>query len=430
MDTLLHDTLATMLTLLLIAYVLGVLVVGLRRKRPGLNIAAATVAAVVIRILASLVVGATSIERELRGGDELAFLNIAGNVAAAPFGSSPWTKELTNELHVFVFALQKWLFDAPVVAMRITQIGIAVAGLVIISAAVYELAGERAARISMWFLALEPTSIFFSSILHKEPLMMLAGALVAYGGALAWTKTSFRAILIITIGCLIGVATRPYAGWFLIAAGAAIIFHAGVRAGVSSTWRRFGFVSLVIVVAAVATPTVLNATSSSSLADLQQSQDQNAADGSNLSLEQVNYSSRAAIITNLPKRVFDVLTRPYIWQVSNISQQLAVFGSLVALTILYLLIREFMIDRKGLFDRAGPLLYVAVGLLIAYSLSAGNAGTAFRYRTHVVVMAGAALIAAYVGRRQAEKEAAAADEDDSEMAAGGPPPLPVAAARS
>ncbi len=34
--------------------------------------------------------------------------------------------------------------------------------------------------------------------------------------------------------------------------------------------------------------------------------------------------------------------------------------------------------------RAGPLVYTALLLLIAYSLSAGNAGTAFRYRTHLV----------------------------------------------
>jgi hypothetical protein len=38
----------------------------------------------------------------------------------------------------------------------------------------------------------------------------------------------------------------------------------------------------------------------------------------------------------------------------------------------------------GLMTRAGPLIYPALFLLVAYSISAGNAGTAFRYRTHLV----------------------------------------------
>ena len=38
-------------------------------------------------------------------------------------------------------------------------------------------------------------------------------------------------------------------------------------------------------------------------------------------------------------------------------------------------------------DRAGPLVYVGFFTLIAYSLSAGNAGTAFRYRMHIVALA-------------------------------------------
>ena len=34
--------------------------------------------------------------------------------------------------------------------------------------------------------------------------------------------------------------------------------------------------------------------------------------------------------------------------------------------------------------RAGPLIYLAGSLLVVYALAAGNAGTAFRYRTHVI----------------------------------------------
>jgi hypothetical protein len=95
----------------------------------------------------------------------------------------------------------------------------------------------------------------------------------------------------------------------------------------------------------------------------------------------------------------DVLTQPYIWQTENSAQQLAVAGSLIALIVLFMLISEFVRGPGRMITRAGPLLYVAAGLLVAYSLSAGNAGTAFRYRTHVVVVASAALVAVRFGTR-------------------------------
>jgi hypothetical protein len=84
---------------------------------------------------------------------------------------------------------------------------------------VYELAGARPAVFAMWLLAFEPTSIFFSSLLHKEANMLLAIGLVAFGGAKLWKTGRPRNLLPIVAGCLIAVATRQYAGWFLIAAG-------------------------------------------------------------------------------------------------------------------------------------------------------------------------------------------------------------------
>ena len=46
---------------------------------------------------------------------------------------------------------------------------------------------------------------------------------------------------------------------------------------------------------------------------------------------------------------------------------------------------------RQIFARAGPVLYPMLFLLVAYSLAAGNAGTGFRYRTHLVTLAIAAV---------------------------------------
>ena len=56
---------------------------------------------------------------------------------------------------------------------------------------------------------------------------------------------------------------------------------------------------------------------------------------------------------------------------------------MITLVLLFLLVRAVMGRRGEIFARAGPLVYLFFFLLIAYSLSTGNAGTGFRYRTHL-----------------------------------------------
>jgi hypothetical protein len=107
----------------------------------------------------------------------------------------------------------------------------------------------------------------------------------------------------------------------------------------------------------------------------------------------VDYSTRGKVFQNLPQRMLDVIVRPYPWQVSNSSQQLGSVGSLFALTGLVLLIGAAWRRRGEVLTLAGPMLYPMFFLTVAYALSAGNAGTSFRYRTHVVTLAFAALLA-------------------------------------
>ncbi len=166
--------------------------------------------------------------------------------------------------------------------------------------------------------------------------------------------------------------------------------HPGARTRAS---RSLTLVAVVVLLAAISAPTVWEASTHESLqTNLQGSQNANASDNSNLSLEQVDFSTREAIIVNLPQRILDVLTRPYPWQLGNTSQQLGLLGTIFAFTCFWLLALELWRARGQIMERAGPLVYVGFFLLIAYSLSAGNAGTAFRYRTHVVALAVCLLV--------------------------------------
>jgi hypothetical protein len=163
----------------------------------------------------------------------------------------------------------------------------------------------------------------------------------------------------------------------------------------------------VIIAGFVAAPAVVQVTSKKSLTTLQQSQTANSAavgtEGNNLALESVDYSTRGKVFANLPKRIRDVLIRPYPWQVGNPSQQLGAVGSLFALSCLALLILAAIRRRGEVLALTGPILYPMLFLLVAYSLSAGNAGTGFRYRTHIVVLGIAMLIALREGKVPAKQ---------------------------
>jgi hypothetical protein len=393
-DRQIHDFLVEVLTLCVVGWLLYLLLRWLRRTRPDLAIGTPIAIALGLRVVAALGVSATGVASTLRGGDEIGFFFNSQHIARTTFLGSEWTGALTGKLYEFFFAGQILVLDSQQTALRIAQAGIAVAGLILLATAVYQLAGRRAAWITAWFLAIEPANIFFSTLLHKEPNMMLAGGLVAFGGAAMWKSARLQYLWPITLGCLIAVATRPYAGWFLIAAGAAITLHAGIKAkGHGEGVRSLTLVALVVMLAAISAPTIWKASTHESLTTLQQSQNANASDeNSNLSLERVDFSTRGAVIVNLPQRVVDVMTKPYPWQIANASQQLGLLGTIFAWTVLALLAGELWRARGHVWERAGPVLYVGLFLLVAYSLSAGNAGTAFRYRTHIVVFALCALV--------------------------------------
>jgi hypothetical protein len=68
-------------------------------------------------------------------------------------------------------------------------------------------------------------------------------------------------------------------------------------------------------------------------------------------------------------------------------------GSVFAFAVFGLIILGAIRRRGEILALTGPIVYPMFFLLMAYALSAGNAGTGFRYRTHIVLLAVAILMA-------------------------------------
>jgi hypothetical protein len=401
------------LATVLVALVFAWLIVHFQRTRAELRIGAPVAVGFGLRLLAIAGISATGLEGTLRGGDETTFLDEARYLAHAPIGHG-YLPHGPYRLHTVLLALETKLGFLSVGAMRIVQIGIAMTGAILILAAVYDLAGGRAARLAAWILALEPASIFFNSALHKEPNMELAAGLVVFGGTMIWKRLDVRGVLICALGGLIAVETRSYVGWFLVSAAVLLLLHAALRS-MDRPLRAMPVIYAVIIAGFVATPVLLQATSKKNLQHLQQSQYANTQalgtgtggpNNDNLKLEQVDYSTRGAILRNLPKRMRDLVLEPYPWQLGDTSQRFGAVGTLIAYAILFLLFRYGWLCRGQVLARAGPILYPLFFLLVAYSLSVGNAGTGFRYRTHLVTLAVAAMV---VLREHAKRAPAQSD---------------------
>jgi hypothetical protein len=386
----------------------------LQRSRPGLGIGWAVLVMVGLRLAVVAGFGLLDFAGTLRGGDEPAFEYRAHRLAEEPWTGGDFVDALTGELFLWVFAVQIKLADVSQGALRVTQVMIASGGLLLLAAAVYDLAGPRAARVAAWLLAFEPAGMFFSGLLHKESLLFLAGGLAALGGAKLWRNLSPAGLLLLAAGAAVAVPTRSYAGWCLVAGGLAVTIHAGVRQLRDRRLPAAIVLSAALAGTALSIPAVLRATSEERLDHLQSSQNANTSDPkANLGFERVDFSSRSNLLVNLPTRVSDILFRPYLWELRNTSQQLGVIGSAFALALLVALLFYGWRGRGLIFARAGPLLYPLLALLIAYSVAAGNAGTSFRYRIHLVALALALMaVLREVAAERAPRPAPAPDRAD------------------
>jgi hypothetical protein len=415
----------------------GVVVLGwlalrlLRRSRPGMAIGRPFAAGFALRILVVFGLSSTGFGSTIRGGDEIGFLGQAAQLSALPWTSSswlPWHKAPafgTGYLHLVVFAGQMKLLGSSADTMRITQVGIAMLGAMLIAAAAYDLSGGRAARLTAWLLALEPASLLFDEVLHKEPLLYLASGLMVFGATKLWRRLDARGLVYMLLSIGIALVTRHYVGYFMIACAVLLSLHAAIRR-MSSDLRSLPLLYASVAIIIVGIPTVLTLTSHQTLSSqLQPSVNANAtntrgnggSNGNNLALEQVDLSSRSAIIANLPTRISDVLLRPYPWQVGDLNQLVGAIGSVIAIAILLALIRFAWLARGRILERAGPFLYPFFFLLIPYALAVGNAGTGFRYRTHLVLLA----IPAVVVLREAVIETRTAEAREETLIRAGVP---------
>jgi hypothetical protein len=382
----LDTTISIAVAICAVGYTIAFVLHLVRRSRPALAIGIPVALGLILKIAATLAVSLSPFA-SIRGPDEEGTLERARILAEGSLLTGDGLEGLTSELYVWMPAVEVRLLEFPDEALRIVQVGLASVGLVLLAVVVHDLAGPRAAAVASWVLAFEPSTMFFSGLVLKEPLMLLAVGFVCFGAVRYWRDADVAGLPLLVAGFAIAVATRPYAGWFLVASAAALVIHSALR---KNKPRPHAPVLLGVAISAVvllAVPTLARISSSDSLSRLQRSQEANTTlSSANLALEPVDYSTRTSVVGSLPRRIRDVLIRPYPWQLQNTSQRLGLLGTMIAVSILLYLLALAIQNAGRVMDRAAPLVYPCAFLLAAYALSSGNAGTSFRYRTQLIAL--------------------------------------------
>jgi hypothetical protein len=385
-DRTLYDVIVSGIVLLAVGWALFFLARALQRGRPGLNLTGPLLLAMAVRLGAVALFAGVGALSHARGPDENVFFLVSHGLADdfGALGRPPGA--LVGNLQLWIMAVQLKLFgDVSDIPPRLAMVGIAVAGIPLFAAAVSDVASPRAGTLAAWLLALEPSGVFFAGLLHKEAGLYFAEGLVAFGAVRMYVARDLQAGVLLVAGVVVAGLGRSYVGAALGVAAVAVTFHSA-RRRIGPSRARAPRLAAGAAVLAVLAALVVVPRPGVILDQLDRSQTANARGASNLRLEPVDFSTPQGVAVNLPRRIRDLLTRPYPWQVSNTNQRLGVIGTVVAWLLFALVLILLLRQPRDALRRLAPLLYVLAAVVVAYALSTGNAGTGFRYRTHVLAI--------------------------------------------
>jgi hypothetical protein len=339
-----------------------------------------------LRLLAVAVAAAVpAIGHKLTTTDEASFLATTRALAALPLSSSKWLSMTVHWTEVIPWALTyKVVGYCGSFPLRLEQIGLSLAAVIGISATAGKVGGRRAGLIAAWIAAVEPSSVYFSGLLHQESLCMVGEALLMAALVDAWMRDRpmWRPLCTGLIGLGLIFGTRSYMAFFaavaavLVLIGAAVCRRFGLSRGLAGLTAGAALVGLAGILAA---PHIVPG----SLANLQH-QLNLPYPGANLPLPHTTVTNSGGLLKTAVLRSIDLLIRPFPWQTGSAAQKAAVVGTLV--WYLLVLVALVLTVRQGLDGRLVPVLVLVACETLGFALTLVDAGEGFRHRVNLVLL--------------------------------------------
>lgn len=257
---------------------------------------------------------------------------------------------------------------------------------------------KRESEQLLLILGLFPSIVFWSSILGKEPLVMLGVAMYVYGviGWLRRRRSSY--LLILCVGFLIAMSIRTWNGPIL-----AVPLGVLLITGVKGFWSRLGLLTIAGALFVLSMRYLLGQFGVLAAQDLLEALDlysQAWAVGGSAQEFEVDFTSPASVIAFIPRGAFTALFRPLPGEVMN------PFGIVAGAENLALLVLVALaIARARLRDIGEPVVLWAGTLVLVWAslygfISYQNLGTAVRFKLQILpVLLGLLLYLAFPAAR-------------------------------
>jgi hypothetical protein len=339
-----------------------------------------------LRLVAvAVAVAVPEIGHKLTTTDEAEFMATTKTLAALPLTSSKWLSMTVHWTEVIPWAMTYKVFgNCGPLPLRLEQIGLSLAAVIGIGAAAGKLGGRRAGLIAAWIAALEPSSVYFSGLLHQESLCMVGEALLLAALVDAWLRDNglWRPALAGAAGLALIFGTRSYMAFFAGVAAALVLIGAAL-------YRRFGLprglatLTLGAVLLALAGILAAPHVVPGSLANLQH-QLNLPYPGANLPLPHTTVTNSTGLAKTVVLRSIDLILRPFPWQTASAAQKAAVAGTLIWYVLV--LLSLWLTLRQGLDPRLVPALVLIVCETIGFALTLVDAGEGFRHRVNLVLL--------------------------------------------
>ena len=254
----------------------------------------------------------------------------------------------------------------------------------------------RPDRRVLYVLAFAPSILFWSSILGKDPIVLLGIALCTYGFIGWYRERERRYAIVFVLGVVVASAMRPWLAPILLAPLPVV----AVRLA-SGPLRRTAWLVAGVVLALLMVKLVRQYTNIASIQDVVDTADSLAralAMGGSGQEPPRPLTSVGSLVTFLPLGLFTALFRPLPGEVPN------PFGVMAGVeNVALLLFAGFAALRARLRDFRDPVVLWAVALLAAWGglyafLSYSNLGSAARFKLQILPVL--LLLLLYLARRR------------------------------
>jgi hypothetical protein len=279
---------------------------------------------------------------------------------------------------------------------------------------------RRTAFRAMLLTAFFPQVIFWSAALYKDAAVMLCIALNILALLRLKSRIRVRDLVLYSATAAALVWLRFYIfSAIAIATLSGFLVRQGRRPLLALT-AQFAAV-LAVIVLLLLTPAgneLLTTTHFFDLQQLQISRFDLAASAKSGFASDADVSTLRGVLSVLPAGVANLLLAPFPWKVMGLRQALALPDVLVWYALLPALVYGLVSAVRFRLSQTMPILVFTTTLTLAYGAFLGNAGTAYRQRTQVMIFY-FLFIADGLERRRAKRL-----ETEEGMDSTGPEPRP------